>query len=84
MNKNNYLVYGGTGCTNCKQAVQLLNNKHINFVYKSFPEDYTLEELTELVGTLTRSIPQIFKLDENNQIVHIGGLMELVKHLKDN
>lgn len=83
MSKNNYLVYGGNSCTNCKQAVQLLNNKNINFVYKSFGDDYTLEELTELVGAPTRSIPQIFQIGENNQIVHIGGLMELVKHLKD-
>ena len=83
MNKNNYLVYGGEGCSNCKQAVQLLNNKNINFVYKSFPDDYTLEELTDLVGKPTRSIPQIFQIGENNQIVHIGGLLELVKHLED-
>jgi glutaredoxin len=83
MSDKNYLVYSGEGCSNCKQAVQLLNSKNISFVYKSFPEDYTLEELAELVGTPTRSIPQIFKLDENNQIVHIGGLMELVKHLKE-
>lgn len=83
MNKNNYLVYGCSGCANCKQAVQLLNNKNINFVYKSFPDDYELEELTELVGKPTRSIPQIFQIGENNQIVHIGGFMELVKHLKD-
>lgn len=84
MIKNSYLIYGGSSCVNCKQAVQLLNNKNINFVYKSFPDDYTLEELTELVGAPTRSIPQIFQIGENNQIVHIGGLMELVKHLKDN
>lgn len=83
MTKNNYLVYGGEGCSNCKQAVQLLNNKNINFVYKSFPDDYTLEELTELVGAPTRSIPQIFQIGENNKIIYIGGLMELVKHLKD-
>ncbi len=85
MSKNNYLVYGGESCSNCKQAIQLLNNKNINFVYKSFPDDYTLGELTELVGTgtPTRSIPQIFQIGENNQIIHIGGLMELVKHLKD-
>lgn len=83
MSDSNYLVYGGSSCANCKQAVQLLNNKNINFVYKSFPDDYTLEELTELVGAPTRSIPQIFQIGENNQIVHIGGLMELVKHLKE-
>lgn len=83
MSDSNYLVYGGESCSNCKQAVQLLNNKNINFVYKSFPDDYTLEELTELVGAPTRSIPQIFQIGENNQIIYIGGLMELVKHLKD-
>ena len=91
MNKENdmivaqdtFIVYGGAGCSNCKQVVQLLNQKNKTFIYKSFGEDYELQELTELVGRPTRSIPQIFQIGENNQIIHIGGLMELVKHLKD-
>ena len=78
-----FLIYGASSCPNCEAVKKLLNQKNKQFVYKSFGEDYELQELTELVGRPTRSIPQIFQIGENNQIIHIGGLMELVKHLKD-
>lgn len=80
--EDSYIVYGGTGCANCKQAVKLLNQQEKQLVYKSYPDDYSLEELADLVGQQTRSIPQIFKVGEGNQLEYIGGLMELVKSLK--
>ena len=78
-----FLIYGASSCPNCEAVKKLLNQKNKQFVYKYFGEDYELQELTELVGRPTRSIPQIFQIGENNQIIHIGGLMGLVKHLKD-
>lgn len=90
MNKENnnvveqdtFIVYGGEGCQNCKQAVQLLNQKHKQFVYKSFGQDYELQELIDL-GVNSRSIPQVFVMGEGNVLKHIGGLMEVVRFLKD-
>ena len=90
MNKENdiivaqdtFIVYGGEGCSNCKQVVQLLNQKSKIFIYKSFGEDYELQELVDL-GIVSRSIPQVFVMGEGNVLTHIGGLMETVKYLKD-
>lgn len=89
MNKENdsvsqdtFIVYGGEGCSNCKQVVQLLNQKSKQFVYKSFGQDYQIEELTDL-GVISRSIPQVFVTTEGNVLKHVGGLMETVKYLKD-
>ena len=90
MNKENdmivaqdtFIVYGGEGCSNCKQAVQLLNQKNKAFIYKSFGEDYELQELIDL-GITSRSIPQVFVMGEGNVLKHVGGLMETVKYIKD-
>lgn len=80
--QDTFIVYGGAGCQNCKQAVQLLNQKNKTFIYKSFGEDYELQELTDL-GVTSRSIPQVFVMSEGNVLNHVGGLMETVKYLKD-
>ena len=80
--QNTFIVYGGAGCSNCKQVVQLLNQKNKTFIYKSFGEDYELQELIDL-GVNSRSIPQVFVMREGNVLKHVGGLMETVKYIKD-
>lgn len=80
--QDTFIVYGAEGCSNCKQVVQLLNQKNKQLVYKSFGQDYELEELTDL-GVNSRSIPQVFVMGEGNVLKHVGGLMETVKYLKD-
>ena len=80
--QNTFIVYGGAGCQNCKQVIQLLNQKNKTFIYKSFGEDYEIQELTDL-GITSRSIPQVFVMGEGNVLKHIGGLMEVVRFLKD-
>lgn len=80
--QDTFIVYGGEGCSNCKQVVQLLNQKNKTFIYKSFGKDYELQELTGL-GVTSRSIPQVFVMGEGNVLKHIGGLMEIVKYLKN-
>ena len=80
--QDTFIVYGGEGCSNCKQVVQLLNQKNRAFIYKSFGEDYELQELVDL-GVNSRSIPQVFAVTEGNVLKHVGGLMETVKYIKD-
>ena len=90
MNKENnnvvaqdtFIVYGAESCSACKQVVQLLNQKNKTFIYKSFGEDYELQELTDL-GITSRSIPQVFVVGEGSVLKHIGGLMEVVRFLRD-
>ena len=81
--QNTFIVYGGAGCSNCQQVVQLLNQKNKAFIYKSFGEDYELQELIDL-GITSRSIPQVFVMGEGNILNHVGGLLETVKFLKNN
>lgn len=81
--QNTFIVFGGAGCSNCKQTVQLLNQKNKTFIYKSLGEDYELQELIEILPTPSRSIPQVFVTGEGNVLKHIGGLMEVVRFLKD-
>ena len=81
--QNTFIVYGGAGCSNCQQVVQLLNQKNKAFIYKSFGEDYELQELIDL-GVNSRSIPQVFVMGEGNILNHVGGLLETVKFLKNN
>lgn len=81
VSQDTFIVYGAEGCSNCKQVVQLLNQKNKQFVYKSFGKDYELQELIDL-GITSRSVPQVFVVTEGNVLKHIGGLMETVKYLK--
>ena len=77
-----FLIYGVSSCSNCEAVKKLLNQKNKQFVYKSFGQDYELQELTDL-GVNSRSIPQVFVMGEGNVLKHIGGLMEAVRFLKD-
>ena len=77
-----FLIYGASSCPNCEAVKKLLNSKDMQFVYKSFGEDYELQELIDL-GVNSRSIPQVFVMGEGNILNHVGGLMEVVRFLKD-
>ncbi len=76
-----FLIYGASSCPNCEAVKKLLNQKNKAFIYKSFGEDYELQELIDL-GVNSRSIPQVFVMGEGNALKHIGGLMEVVRFLK--
>ena len=77
-----FLIYGASSCPNCEAVKKLLNQKNKQFVYKSFGQDYELQELIDL-GITSRSIPQVFVVREGNVLKHVGGLMEVVRFLKD-
>ena len=77
-----FLIYGASSCPNCEAVKKLLNQKNKQFVYKSFGQDYKLQELIDL-GITSRSIPQVFVMGEGNVLKHLGGLMEVVRFLKD-
>ena len=78
-----FLIYGASSCPNCEVVKKLLNQKNKQFVYKSFGQDYELQELIDL-GITSRSIPQVFVMGEGNILNHVGGLLETVKFLKNN
>lgn len=83
VSQDTFIIYGEEGCSNCRQVVQLLNQKNKQFVYKSFGNDYELQELIDL-GITSWSLPQVFAVAEGNVLKYVGGLMETVRHIKDN
>lgn len=89
-----YIIFGRNQpvCTYCKQACALLDAKGLEYDYKDINEpskcgdfslnrDMLFQMMTERDLPLPRSIPQIFKQDENG-VVYVGGFTELKKSLE--
>jgi glutaredoxin len=51
-------IYGKENCKYCDAAKTLLNSRNIKYVYKSLPEDISLEEFKELFPG-RKTVPQI-------------------------
>ena len=83
VNKGTFVIYGSQGCSNCETVKKLLNDKNKPFVYKLFGKDYELEELMEILPAPSRSMPQVFHVGAGNVLEYIGGLMEVIRFLKD-
>lgn len=72
-----YIIYGKNNCPYCYKAKNLLELKGLEFDYLTLDEDYTKEQLVALCPFPPKTLPQIFKVinDEANQ--YIGGFVEL-------
>lgn len=53
-------IYGAEWCTFCKSAVQLCEQRNIEFDYIDIDETANLRSLEERIGNKVRSVPQIF------------------------
>lgn len=77
-----YTIYGKQGCKFCTMAKELLDNKEIRYKYLLLDEDYTREELAMICQPIIpRTLPQIFKHNDNALDDYIGGFTELKKSL---
>lgn len=72
------IIYGKDGCSDCAKAKMLCDMQSRKYSYKLLDKDYSAQELNNLVGHEVRSLPQIFKLEDNKQ-THLGGYSELRK-----
>jgi len=70
------VVWSKDHCPYCVQAKNLLESKGIDYEERNINENYTKEQLLEVVPT-ARTLPQIF-IDDN----YIGGFTELRQHLQ--
>lgn len=70
------IVWSKNACPFCVQAKALLESKGIEYEERNVQEDWTKEQLLEVVPN-ARTLPQIF-LDDN----YIGGFTELRKHFQ--
>ena len=74
-----YKIYSSPGCGVCIQAKRLLESKEIPFDYIDISELDGGEKahLMEIAGIPFRTVPQIFKLNEEDQLTYVGGFTEL-------
>ncbi len=73
----NIIIYGTPTCSFCTKAKELCAERGVNYTYHVVGEDITVEALTEMAGQPVRTVPQIFKLNNDGFIEYIGGYQEL-------
>lgn len=74
-----YVIYSSVGCGFCIQAKRLLESKDIPFDYIDITEIDASEkaQLQETAGIQFRTVPQIFQVNDNDQLTYVGGFTEL-------
>lgn len=74
-----YQIYATPGCGFCIQSKRLLESKELPYDYIDLSELDGQEKshLMEIAGKPFRTVPQIFRLNEDNQLVYVGGFTEL-------
>lgn len=74
-----YQIYATPGCGFCVQSKRLLESKELPYEYTLLSETTGERQalLMEIAGKPFRTVPQIFKLNEDNKLVYIGGFTEL-------
>lgn len=74
-----YTIYSTVGCGYCIQAKRLLESKEIEFDYIDIGELDGADKanLQEIAGLTFRTVPQIFKENEDGQLSYVGGFTEL-------
>lgn len=74
-----FVVYGKSGCPACDNALRLLKQKGFEAKYLKLGTDYSIEELRNIFGENTNSVPQIARLQDHALNV-IGGFNQLMKY----
>ena len=74
-----YTIYSTPGCGYCIQAKRLLESKEIDFDYIDLSELDGADKahLQEIAGIPFRTVPQIFKTNDDDQLEYVGGFTEL-------
>lgn len=77
-------IFGRPNCTFCEQAIQLCEQKGLEFDYLTVGEHITKEELIDKIhkvsgddSIVVRSVPQIFTEVDSNEYYVEGGFQGL-------
>jgi glutaredoxin 3 len=73
-----YIVYGKRACPGCDNAKRVLTETQRPFKYIDCDVPENREELLDRVPD-ARTVPQIFYNED-----YVGGLKELMAHIRDN
>ena len=71
-------VYGTPTCGNCKKVVNFLTENNVEHDYKTVNSDISVEELTDVIGRVPRTVPVIV-VDGSEEVfgdlkTMVGGL----------
>lgn len=74
-----YQIYATPGCGFCLQSKRLLESKELPYEYTLLSETTGEHQalLMEIAGKPFRTVPQIFRLNEDDRLVYVGGFPEL-------
>lgn len=73
-----YIIYGTASCTYCVEAKKLLDREDKDYTYSDITvlTQTERDNIQEIAGVVFRTVPQIFKLVDN-EMVYIGGYTDL-------
>ena len=74
-----YKIYATPGCGFCLQAKRLLESKELPYEYNLVSDLDSQEQahLQDIAGIPFRTVPQIFQVNEEDQLNYVGGFTEL-------
>ena len=77
-----YIIYGTASCTYCVEAKKLLDREGKDYTYSDITVLTATERdnIQEIAGQVFRTVPQIFKLVDN-EMVYVGGFKDLKEDL---
>lgn len=77
-----YVIYGTASCTYCVESKKLLDREDKDYTYSDITVLTATERdnIQEIAGQVFRTVPQIFKLVDN-EMIYVGGYTDLLKDL---
>jgi glutaredoxin len=77
-----YIIYGTASCTYCVEAKKLLDREDKDYTYSDITvlTQTERDNIQEIAGVVFRTVPQIFKLVDN-EMVYVGGFTDLKEDL---
>jgi glutaredoxin len=77
-----YIIYGTASCTYCVEAKKLLDREGKDYTYTDITvlTNTERENIQEIAGQVFRTVPQIFKLVDN-EMIYVGGYGDLMKDI---
>ena len=77
-----YIIYGTASCTYCVEAKKLLEREDKDYTYSDITvlTNTERDNIQEIAGMVFRTVPQIFKLVDN-EMVYVGGYTDLMKDI---
>jgi glutaredoxin len=77
-----YVIYGTASCTYCVESKKLLEREDKDYTYSDITVLTATERdnIQEIAGQVFRTVPQIFKLVDN-EMIYVGGYGDLMKDI---